>query len=139
LHCPTGFGEQGLPIGARGEHHFVFELGPQRGHNERSLSAVTRILPGRKRKTRIGRLIQVATWGVAAVAIIQELRKPAAQREWNGTVGGVIPYDFRLPTADRLRQRLWNPNGPVVSPQVFGVGWSLNAGKLVALARDRMG
>jgi hypothetical protein len=100
---------------------------------------VRRILPGRKRKTRLGRLIQLATWGVGAFAVVQELRKPAAQREWNGTVAGVIPYDFRFPTADRLRQRLWNPNGPVLTPQVFGVGWSLNAGKLVALARDRMG
>jgi hypothetical protein len=98
-----------------------------------------RMLPGRKRKTRIGRLIQLATWGVGAVAIVQELRKPSREREWTGTVGGVIPYDFRFPTADRIKQRVWDPDGPVLTPQVFGVGWSLNAGRLVALVRAQMG
>lgn len=90
-----------------------------------------------KRKGKLSRLIQLATWGIAAAAIVQELRKPAANREWHGTVAGVVPYDYRLPTVDRIKDRLWNPNGPLVSPQVFGVGWSVNLGKVVALARER--
>ena len=39
-----------------------------------------------------------------------------------------VPFEFRVPTARRLRQRWWNPEDPrILTPQVFGVGWSLNA------------
>ena len=38
-----------------------------------------------------------------------------------------VPYDFRMPTMDRLRRRLWNPDDQrVFTPSFFGVGWSLN-------------
>jgi hypothetical protein len=87
----------------------------------------------------LGRVVRLATWGIAVAALVQELRKPKDEREWHGTVGGLVPYDYRLPTMERIKDRLWNPNGPVVSPQVFGVGWSVNFGKLVSLARERTG
>jgi hypothetical protein len=89
---------------------------------------------GRSRVARAGRLL---VWGLAVAAVVQELRKPADEREWNGTVAGFVPYDYRPPTLERARERLWNPQGPLVSPQVFGVGWSVNFGKLVALAKQR--
>ena len=38
-----------------------------------------------------------------------------------------VPYDFRIPTLRRVRERWWNPDDPrIFTPHVFGVGWSLN-------------
>lgn len=91
----------------------------------------------RKQRGKLSRLIRLATWGIAAAAIVQELQKPKDEREWNGTVAGIVPYDFRLPTGDRVRDRLWNPDGPLFGPQVFGVGWSVNFGKAAALVREQ--
>jgi hypothetical protein len=91
----------------------------------------------RKRRSRASRMIRLLVWGVAAAAVVQELKKPAGEREWNGTVAGLVPYDYRPPTVERAKERLWNPDGPLVGPQVFGVGWTLNFGKLVSLARER--
>src|SRR5687768_9929897 len=39
-----------------------------------------------------------------------------------------VPYDFRKPSLDRMRERFWNPADPrLFTPTAFGVGWSLNA------------
>jgi hypothetical protein len=65
--------------------------------------------------------------GVAALAIAQELSKPAGERAWNGRVLGFIPDDLRPPSPERIRASLWNPDDPhVLTSQVFGVGWSIN-------------
>ena len=38
-----------------------------------------------------------------------------------------VPFEFRVPTPQRIRQRLWNPEDEsIVTPQAFGVGWTLN-------------
>jgi len=38
-----------------------------------------------------------------------------------------VPYDFTMPTPGRVRDRLWNEeNDSVVTPPIFGAGWSLN-------------
>ena len=38
-----------------------------------------------------------------------------------------VPYEFRMPTVARFRERFWNPDDPrVFTPRVFGVGWSIN-------------
>jgi len=38
-----------------------------------------------------------------------------------------VPYDFRLPTAEKLRERLWNPGDErILTPHVFGWGYSVN-------------
>ena len=43
-----------------------------------------------------------------------------------------MPYDFRVPTVDRIRERLWNEDDDrIFTPMVFGVGWSLNFFRLV--------
>jgi len=42
-----------------------------------------------------------------------------------GTILG-MPYEFRRPTAERAKSRLWNPGGALFPPKVWGVGWSLN-------------
>ena len=37
-----------------------------------------------------------------------------------------MPYDFRRPTKDKIVSRVWNENGPLFPPKVWGMGWSLN-------------
>ena len=38
-----------------------------------------------------------------------------------------VPFEFRLPTPTRVRQRLWNPeDSRIFTPHVLGVGWSVN-------------
>ena len=37
-----------------------------------------------------------------------------------------IPYDLRRPSLAKIARRLYNPGGPMFSPKVFGVGWTLN-------------
>jgi len=83
----------------------------------------------------VNHLFRFIGLAVAVAAVVKELRTPAEHRAGHGTVAGVIPYDFRRPTLDRAKQRLWNSEGPLVSPQVFGVGWTLNLGALFARIR----
>jgi hypothetical protein len=60
-------------------------------------------------------------------AIYQELRKPPEERTWHGKVAGTIPYDFRVPTIDRLREAYWDPTSDrIFSEKVLGVGWAVN-------------
>jgi hypothetical protein len=82
-------------------------------------------------------LIRLVTFGLAVAAVVKELRQPPEDRTWHGEVAGLVPYDFRIPTLDRAKDRLWNPEGDLIGPHVFGVGWSVNVGRLVALARGR--
>ena len=74
---------------------------------------------------------------IGVVAIIQELRKPASERTWTGKVADLVPYDFRIPTIERVRSTYWNPKGPIISGKVFGVGWAPNFGALAALVGIR--
>ena len=66
-------------------------------------------------------------WGSVAAAVYQELKKPPALRTWHGKVGGIIPYDFRVPTIQRIRDAYWNPDSDrVFTERVIGVGWAVN-------------
>jgi hypothetical protein len=87
------------------------------------------------------KLARTAVWLAFFGAIYQELKKPADQRTWHGKVLGVVPYDFRLPTIERIREAYWAPESDVVfTEKVVGVGWAVNlptAGrKLAALAEQ---
>jgi hypothetical protein len=83
----------------------------------------------RKQMITIGLLSLSAVVVSAAVigaAILDQMRQPAEQRTWQGQLGG-IPYDFRSPTLERIREKFWNKDtSRVVTPRLFGVGWSLN-------------
>ena len=84
-------------------------------------------------------LIRLVTFGLFIAAATKELRQPAGNRTWHGVVAGFIPYDFRLPSIARVRERIWDPEGEhLVNPQVFGVGWTVNAGKVVRLVREKV-
>ena len=68
-------------------------------------------------------------------AVVDQLRRPASQRTWTGRLGGVVPYDLRLPTLARVRQEYWAPQDPaLLRPHAFGVGWGVNLGRLARLA-----
>lgn len=67
---------------------------------------------------KLSRLIKLVVWGLVGAAVAQELRTPADERKWHGTVGGVVPYDFRVPGPDKLRRAWWDPNGPLINPTV---------------------
>src|SRR2546423_2136640 len=49
------------------------------------------------------RMFRLVAFGLFAAAIATELSKPEAERTWNGRVVGVVPYDFRPPTWQRIR------------------------------------
>ncbi|HKW73704.1 MAG TPA: DUF5808 domain-containing protein [Candidatus Dormibacteraeota bacterium] len=73
------------------------------------------------------RLVRFVTFGLVAAAIATELAKPALERTWQGKVFGIVPYDFRPPTWERIRDAYWNPESDrLFSDRVFGVGWALN-------------
>lgn len=76
-------------------------------------------------------MLAAAGAGLLTAAVVTELRKPAGERGWHGRVAGFVPYDFRYPSPDRLRAALWDPDGRLFVPHVFGVGWSLNLGRLL--------
>jgi uncharacterized protein DUF5808 len=60
------------------------------------------------------------------VAIVEQLRRPPGVRTWHGRIAG-IPYDFRMPTVDRLRATFWNKDtAQILVPQAFGIGWTVN-------------
>lgn len=76
--------------------------------------------------------LKLIALALTAAAIIKELRLPKDQRTWNGLLAGFVPYDFRKPTMDRMREAFWNPGGKLIVGRPFGVGWTLNLGAVVA-------
>ncbi len=83
---------------------------------------------------------------LVGAALYDQLRRPAAERTWHGQIG-FVPYDFRPPTVERLKERLWNPDDPrIFTPHVWGVGWAVNfyqlwrsLSPLVERARAKLG
>lgn len=72
-------------------------------------------------------ILEVTIITLTLAAILQEIEKPEAEREWHGKVAGFIPYDFRLPTIERFKESYWNPyERRVLTPEVFGIGWAIN-------------
>ncbi|HXV58983.1 MAG TPA: DUF5808 domain-containing protein [Gaiellaceae bacterium] len=87
---------------------------------------------------RIRKLAGALAFVLAAVAVVTELRKPAGERTWHGRVLGFVPYDFRLPTLERIRSAWWAPDDSrILTDRAFGVGWAVNLGRIFRLARKR--
>ena len=75
----------------------------------------------------LGNLLKLAAIALVAAALYQELKKPPEEREWHGKIANFVPYEFRPPTLERLRERLWNPEDPrIFTEHIFGVGWAIN-------------
>ena len=63
---------------------------------------------------------------VSSFLFIGALVKTISTGEPSGTFLK-IPYDFRIPTRARLKCRLWNSRDDrIFTPNIFGVGWSIN-------------
>lgn len=93
---------------------------------------------GSKNSKRRPGPLRILLLALTAAAVVKELRLPADERTWNGTVAGFVPYDFRMPTVERIRQRLWDTEGDhLLSPHVFGVGWTVNLGRIYGLVRQQ--
>src|ERR1700731_3097551 len=73
------------------------------------------------------RMVRLAVVGLVVAAVATELSKPEAERTWHGRVGGLVPYDFRVPTWERIRSAYWDPESDrLFTDRVFGVGWAVN-------------
>ena len=80
-----------------------------------------------KKAFRLRRLIGSILFTIlVSAAIRDQLRRPPEERTWHGRIFG-IPYDFRFPTLERLRDAFWNKDTPqLLTPQAFGIGWTIN-------------
>ena len=91
---------------------------------------------------RLRRLARFTAFGLVVAAVATELAKPESERTWEGRVFGLVPYDFRPPTWQRIRDAYWNPGSDrLFSDGVFGVGWAVNlyrAKTLLEGAFDRL-
>ncbi|HEY8862771.1 MAG TPA: hypothetical protein VIO37_01185 [Candidatus Dormibacteraeota bacterium] len=89
---------------------------------------------------RVRRLVRFAAFGLVVAAVATELSKPEDERTWEGRVFGVVPYDFRPPTWQRIRDAYWNPNSDrLFSDRVFGVGWAVNLHRAKTLMEEGFG
>jgi hypothetical protein len=81
------------------------------------------------------RLLQAAAITVTVAIICQEMEKPKEERHWHGKLG-FIPYDFRMPTLERLRAAFWNPDDSrIFTPSAVGIGWAINLFSLMEKMR----
>src|SRR5689334_10715138 len=68
---------------------------------------------------------------LVGAAIREQLSRPPEERTWHGVIAG-FPYDFRVPSIEKLRATYWNPyDSRLVVPQAFGIGWTLNFYRLL--------
>lgn len=92
-----------------------------------------------KRRSRMRRLVFWVGAGLVAASVARELAKPEAERTWHGDLYG-IPYDYRVPTVQKLRSTFWAPDDErLLLPRAFGIGWDVNVGRVVRLAREAVG
>ena len=76
--------------------------------------------------------VKIIAMFLVAAAVAQELAKPSQERGWRGRLHFSVPYDFTLPTAQRLRQAYWNPDDDrIFTDRVLGVGWAVNVHTLL--------
>ena len=98
----------------------------------------TRSTSGTRRHSK-SNAIKLLVAALAIAALIKELRLPKDQRTWHGTIAWFVPYDFRMPTIEKIKQTFWNPDGPIFVARAFGVGWTINFGAVVTRARTLAG
>src|SRR5258708_23294918 len=88
----------------------------------------------------IRRLARLAVVGLVVAAVATELSKPEEERTWHGRVMGSVPYDFRPPTWDRIRDAYWNPDSDrLFSDRAFGGGWAVNLYRAKTLMEEAFG
>jgi len=71
-------------------------------------------------------MVLIGLAALMGLAMREQLQMPPEERTLHGTLYG-IPYDFRRPTIERLREAFWNKDtARVLVPHAFGMGWSIN-------------
>lgn len=82
----------------------------------------------RKKRSKFGNTFwRAAVITLVVLALRDQLRLPPEERTWHGSIGGVIPYDFRRPTKERILATYWNKESSrILVPQAFGIGWTVN-------------
>ena len=84
--------------------------------------------------------MRLAAFGLVVAAVATELAKPEPERTGEGRVLGLVPYDFRPPTWQRIRDAYWNPDSDrLFSDRVFGVGWAINLHRAKTLMEHSFG
>ncbi len=87
---------------------------------------------------KLQRAAALLAMALGIAAVVKELRTPADERTGHGTVAGFVPYDFRPPTTERVLDAVWAPDDPrILKPHAFGVGWTLNFGRILAVLRGQ--
>ena len=77
---------------------------------------------------RAVRVLWVTLLGAAIADAVRNDRR-------HGEVFGFLPYEFRMPTVARAREHTWNPGSSrILTPTNFGVGWTVNLGRVTRLA-----
>ena len=85
----------------------------------------------KKLSRTLNTLIGMTVALMVAAAIREQLSLPPAERTWHGKLAGV-PYDFRMPTIERLQNAYWNKDtSQLLVPQAFGMGWAVKFYPLV--------
>jgi hypothetical protein len=77
-------------------------------------------------------ILRIVTTAFTVAALVYAIRtkRPAGQLL-------SVPYDFRMPSLERLRRRLWNPEDDrVITPSFLGVGWSVNLYQALRQVQD---
>ena len=48
-----------------------------------------------------------------------------------------VPFDFRVPTPQKVRKHIWNPEDPrLFTPHIFGIGWVPNVYQVMQLVHQ---
>ena len=82
------------------------------------------------------RIVQLVVLYLFVQALRDQLSRPPEERTWHGRVG-IVPYDFRVPTFDQIRDAYWNPDSEVLfTSRVFGIGWAVNFAHLLRIINE---
>ena len=71
--------------------------------------------------------------GLLGAALVEELRKPAAQRTWEGRLFDLVPYDLRLATPEGFKAALERPEEARIV-----LGYRVDLARLAGLARKAL-
>ncbi len=83
-----------------------------------------------KRRSKL-RLVGTA---FLVAALVTEMQKDPSERTGHGKVAGLVPYDFRPPTLEKLRLSVWDEGSDrIITPTAFGAGWGINFAEVVKL------
>lgn len=86
--------------------------------------------------SKSGKAAAFVSGALFGAAIATELAKPEDERTWHGKIEDFVPYDLRVPTTDRLRASVWDPESDeILVPRAWGVGWSINFSALLRRIR----